>query len=110
MTPTETLIAALWQKNRPKVLAYVDLLDRAASATLLPAAQQAEAVATAHKLAGSLGMYGFHAATESARQLEQELELPTPSQATLQTLTRSLRQQLESTTEEAQDSQLKAQN
>ena len=94
-TTPQALIAALWQKNRPKILAQLDLLDRAADTRPLPDAQRAEAAATAHKLAGSLGMYGYPAGTAAARLLEQEFELPTPNQHTLQTLCQALRQAID---------------
>ena len=93
-TQPQALLAALWQKNYPKILAHLDLLDQAATTTPLPAPLQKEAAAVAHKLAGSLGMYGYPAGTEAARQLEQELDLPTPNQSTLQQLTKTLRQSI----------------
>ena len=77
--PINHLLATLWQKHLPQVLARIDLLDRAATDLTL----HAEAHATAHKLAGSLGMYGYQSATEAARLYEQELETSTPDPATL---------------------------
>ncbi len=94
MSQTQTLIAALWLKNRPKILTHLDLLDRAAETVPLPEAQREEAAATAHKLAGALGMYGFPAATEPARQLEGELTQPTPNPTTLKHLTNQIRASL----------------
>ena len=89
-TSTEKLIAALWRRNLPQTLDRLDLLDRAASTPAL----YAEAAAVAHKLAGSLGMFGFHEGTDLARQLEQLLEAPKPDPATLATLTAQLRRSL----------------
>ncbi len=95
MHPTQTLIARLWQQNLPKVLDHLGLLDRAANTAPLPEPLRLEALATAHKLAGSLGMYGYPAGTDHARQLEQTLDQPNPDPATLQRLTHSLRQSLD---------------
>ncbi len=94
MSQTQLLIAALWQKNRPKIFAQLDLLERAAQATPLPEDQRQQVAAIAHKLAGALGMYGFPAATEPARALEQALNSPHPDPATLERLTQLLRQSL----------------
>ena len=94
MSQTQALIVALWQKNRPKILASLDLLDHAAQTTPLPQPQREEAAAIAHKLAGSLGMYGFPAATDPARQLEAELNQPKPNPTTLKHLTQTIRNSL----------------
>jgi HPt (histidine-containing phosphotransfer) domain-containing protein len=91
MSPTRKILADLWSRNLPQVLARLDLLEAAASVMPLPPDQRAEAAATAHKLAGSLGMYGFPAGTEAARALEQELYSTCPNADTLKTLTASLR-------------------
>lgn len=70
---TTALLAALWQRNLPLVEERFALLDRAATAaaagTLL-AAQREEAGGVAHKLAGSLGMYGYNEGSHIARQIE----------------------------------------
>ena len=87
------MIAALWQRNQPQVLERLALLDQAASDALTPLLQQ-EAVATAHKLAGSLGMFGFHEGTRLARELEQLFESAQPDPARLATLTTELRRTL----------------
>ena len=73
MTNPTPLVAALWQKNRPKVLAQIDQLASHLQSN------PTEAQSIAHKLAGSLGMYGYPAGTAAARALEQELDLPTPN-------------------------------
>lgn len=67
------LLAHLWQKNIPLMQDRLLLLDRAAAAPDDPALRQ-RAIEVAHKLAGSLGMFGFPAGTELARALEQGLE------------------------------------
>ena len=95
MSQTQTLIASLWQKNRSHFLAHLDLLESAARAHPLSDLQRTQAAQSAHKLAGALGMYGFPAATAPARQLEHELNQPTPDRATLERLTRLLRQAIE---------------
>ncbi len=77
--PTDK-IAALWQRSLPILRARVDLLTRAAEAArdhTLNDPLRAEANAVAHKLAGSLGMFGHHKAGELASQLEHLYESPT---------------------------------
>ena len=90
-------IAALWQRNQPLVLERLALLDRAAAdavaGTLTPALRE-EAASTAHKLAGSLGMFGFHEGTRLARELELQLESPEPNPAIVGTLATQLRHAL----------------
>lgn len=61
---------ALWQKYRPQVEARVALLERFAQTGEDPH----EALETAHKLAGSLGMFGFPEGSAIARKIEQGLE------------------------------------
>ena len=94
---TQKLIAALWQRNQPQILERLALLDRAAddavAGTLTPALRE-EAASTAHKLAGSLGMFGFHEGTRLARELEQHLESLTTDGTTLVALTTQLRASL----------------
>ena len=94
---TQEQIAALWQRNQPRILDRLALLDAAAAASssgaLDPALQQ-EAAGVAHKLAGSLGMFGFHEGTRMARELEQHLGRPAVHAATLAALTAELRQSL----------------
>ena len=88
-------IAALWQRNQPQTLSRLDLLDQAATGPLTPALR-GEAIAIAHKFAGSLGMFGFHEGTRIARDLEAHLESPTPDATTLASLTAELRTSLNS--------------
>ena len=90
---TQKMIAALWQRNQPQVLERLALLDRAAAEPLTPQLRQ-EAIATAHKLAGTLGMFGFHEGTRLARDFEQHLETPTPDPTHLASLATELRQTL----------------
>ena len=89
-TSTHKLIAALWHRNQPQVLERLALLDQAATALLTPELRQ-QAHATAHKLAGSLGMFGFHEGTRLAREIEQHLESTTPDPSHIAILTIELR-------------------
>ncbi len=73
-------LQAIWQRNLPQTRERVALLQRAAAqlsqTRTLDADVHAEALAIAHKLAGSLGMFGFAAGTEHARAVEAELSHP----------------------------------
>ena len=89
-TSIQKMIAALWQRSQPQVLERLALLDRAATEPLKPRLRQ-DAVATAHKLAGTLGMFGFHEGTRLAREFEQHLETPSPDPAHLAALATELR-------------------
>ena len=94
-TPPTSLsrgLAAIWQRNQPQVLERLALLEQAAAAQPLPSTLQHEAAATAHKLAGTLGMFGFTQGTQLARELEQHLELAQTNHATLAGLTKRLRE------------------
>lgn len=78
----DSLLAALWERNLPALRERLDTLDRAAAAAAsghLTEASRAEALSIAHKLSGSLGMFGHHRGTELARQIEAILSLPTPA-------------------------------
>jgi HPt (histidine-containing phosphotransfer) domain-containing protein len=83
---TAKLLAALWVKNRPLVEERLTTLEQAAagaSAGSLPEPLRLAAEASAHKLAGSLGMYGYDEGTRIARQLEALLGGQTPDVAAL---------------------------
>ena len=90
----------LWRKNLPTLRERLDLLDRAATlaaAGNLTDAARTEALDIAHKLSGSLGMFGYQEGTEVARRMEAVLKSPTPhSLATLPALARELRDSLSS--------------
>jgi len=96
----DTLLASLWQKNLPTLRERLDLLDRTASIAAtgtIPEAPRLEAYSIAHKLTGSLGMFGYQQGTEIARKIEQILKAPTPKQlTTLATLAKDLRSSLAS--------------
>jgi HPt (histidine-containing phosphotransfer) domain-containing protein len=94
---TATLLASLWLRNRPLIEERLDVLDRAASSaaagTLFEELRE-EAADTAHKLAGSLGMYGYDRGTLIARQLELLLDYSTPDATKIKALTNQLRHTL----------------
>ncbi len=99
MTETEdktaSLLAALWMRNRPLVEERLALLDRAAAqaaAGTLSAELREEATHTAHKLAGSLGMYGYGEGTRIAREIEVLLGDAAPDATRLGALVAELRQ------------------
>ncbi len=75
---TKKLLAGLWEKNLPVLRERLALLEAAADAAdagTLTAELQHEAASTAHKLAGSLGMFGHPKGTELARVLEESFEV-----------------------------------
>jgi HPt (histidine-containing phosphotransfer) domain-containing protein len=91
---TSKLIADLWQRNQPLILerlAQLDAATQAASARTLTLGQREEAASTAHKLAGSVGMFGFPGGTSFAQQLEVELRTDAPSSTRLAELCAGLR-------------------
>lgn len=92
------LLTNLWERNLPLLHQRLELLDRAASAASegnLDEALRLEALSIAHKLSGTLGMFGRHQGTEIARQIELILSHSTPPAVSdLTTLTISLRQTL----------------
>jgi HPt (histidine-containing phosphotransfer) domain-containing protein len=96
--PTRQLLANLWERNLPLLLERLAELDRAAASaaahTLTPEARHS-AAAIAHKLSGTLGMFGYPQGTELARSLEVLLETPGPLDAiALRDLTAALRESL----------------
>ena len=96
----EEVLASLWKKNLPILRERLDLLDRTASLAAsgtLPEEPRIEAYSIAHKLTGSLGMFGYQQGTEIARKIEQILKAPTPKQlTTLTALAKDLRSSLAS--------------
>ncbi len=66
-------LSRLWTRFLPEIEERVAQLEAAAKALAaadLSREQRDAAHATAHKLAGSLGMFGLHRGTELARQAE----------------------------------------
>src|SRR5438270_12535796 len=91
---TTALLAKLWVKIQPIVEERFVVLDRAAAASgqgSLSDDLRIEARNAAHKLAGSLGMYGFDEGTRVARELEQMLDAGAPDPARLTALVTELR-------------------
>ncbi len=77
-------VAALWEKYRGVILARLDELDHAAISVLsgeLSSDARRKAERAAHKLAGSLGVYGFGKASEHALVIERLLEGDDPLSA-----------------------------
>jgi HPt (histidine-containing phosphotransfer) domain-containing protein len=93
-----TLLADLWHKNLPTLRERLDLLDliaSSASSGTIPAASRDEAITIAHKLSGSLGMFGYQQGTEIAAKIERILKAALPEDlATLPDLTADLRRSL----------------
>jgi HPt (histidine-containing phosphotransfer) domain-containing protein len=92
------LLATLWQRNLPVLKERLTQLDEAAEAAakhaLAPPLRK-EAGSTAHKLAGSLGMFGYPRGTELARSIEVLLDAPESVDAlVLRELTTALRESL----------------
>lgn len=73
------LVAGLWERGLPLLRERLEVLDRVATEAALGEmgdASRIEALEIAHKLAGSLGMFGYTEGTEIARRLEQLLDRP----------------------------------
>src|ERR1035437_493225 len=75
---TASLLAALWLRVRPIVEERLATLELAAAATPLTEDLRKEAASSAHKLAGSLGMYGYDEGTRIAREIELLLHFAAP--------------------------------
>lgn len=71
------LISALWERSVPLITERLNGLDIACEAAVLgrlSPIMRRGAMDTAHKLAGSLGMFGYPRGTDIARDIEQMLE------------------------------------
>ena len=91
---THALLRDLWKRKLPVVREQIRLLERVLQtmddATLTEPLRQNAAMA-AHKLAGSLGMFGYHDGTRIARELEASLDSDQPlSRSTLAALLQQL--------------------
>ena len=97
-TKIDNVLAQLWQKNLPTIRERLDLLDKfstVAASGKLDEPTRIEALNIAHKLAGSLGMYGYQQGTEVASKMERILKSPTPETLlTLRALSVDLRKSL----------------
>ena len=77
-------LQAIWRDHRPEVLRGVELIERALEdleAGGLGEQARAEAEREAHKIAGAVGTFGFHGASERARHLETALAQPSVGDA-----------------------------
>lgn len=93
---SKQLLASVWQRNLPlmreRLATLNDIALAAHGGVLTPAARQTGAD-IAHKLAGSLGMFGYLQGTELARALELLLDSEEPlSSAEVRRLTLQLTQ------------------
>ena len=91
---TAALLAKLWVEIQPVLEERLAALDKAAAAAgagTLAQDLREEAESSAHKLAGSLGMYGYDEGTRVARELEVLLESAKPDAARLSALIAELR-------------------
>jgi diguanylate cyclase (GGDEF)-like protein len=73
----EDPIKALWAKHLPGVLEQVGVVERAVAELIAGSLEEStrrDAHREAHKLAGSLGTFGFWKASELAREIELALE------------------------------------
>lgn len=73
----QQMLASIWQRNLPVVRNRIDTLQTAARDAAdghLSSATRREAAEIAHKLAGSLGMFGYARGTEIAQELEVLLD------------------------------------
>src|SRR4051794_4669885 len=78
---TKAMLAVVWNKNRDLLLHRLDSIE--SFCRQLPASAsdddlRAEASSDAHKLAGSLGMFGLNEGTAVARDIENRLRDSTP--------------------------------
>jgi HPt (histidine-containing phosphotransfer) domain-containing protein len=70
---TRKMLAVMWERNLPILRERINEIEKAASAAAdgsLTSEARASASGTAHKLAGSLGMFGYPRGTDLARKLE----------------------------------------
>jgi HPt (histidine-containing phosphotransfer) domain-containing protein len=84
-TKVDALLATLWERSLPTLRERLDVLDRAAAAAAsghLTEALRTKARSIAHKLSGSLGMFGHPRGTEIARQMEAILSDSAPDTLT----------------------------
>ncbi|NMF81771.1 response regulator [Nodosilinea sp. P-1105] len=90
---------ALWEKFKSPTLQRIASLEQAVAALesgALPEALRQVALADAHKLSGSLGMFGFLEGSRLSHAIEQELATASPTTVSqLQGLVTALRQAIE---------------
>ncbi|ARV63029.1 transcriptional regulator [Nostocales cyanobacterium HT-58-2] len=74
---TQRITASVWERTKDKVSDQVTVIEQATTALLQDALEDdllSKAHAQAHKLAGSLGLFGFGYGSRLARQIEELLE------------------------------------
>jgi HPt (histidine-containing phosphotransfer) domain-containing protein len=94
---TSALLSSLWLRIRPIIEERLQVIERAAAAAAtdsLDVETREQAADVAHKLAGSLGMYGYDSGTRLARQLELLLDYSKPDPDELHQLAVALRKSL----------------
>ncbi len=95
------MLAVVWTKNRDLLLHRLESIDtfcRKLPASAEDQALRADAAGDAHKLAGSLGMFGLAEGTKRAREIEHHLNDDTPERlvvANIPNIARQLRQLIE---------------
>jgi diguanylate cyclase (GGDEF)-like protein len=91
-------LATLWQRHRQTNLDRIALLERTTADVIRSTAGEAaiaEGASTAHKLAGSLGTFGFDAGSRAALEAESLLREPTIDGRLLAEAVRALRSSVE---------------
>ncbi len=76
-----TIVAGIWHRFQAKVSAQVEVLEQAATSSLIQSLNlelRQQAKQDAHTLAGSLSMFGFPHGGDLARNIEQLLGSPAP--------------------------------
>ena len=96
------VLRRVWESRRESILGRVEVIEATIAAArdgTLDDTQRTAAVREAHMLSGSAGTFGFGAATDMARELEQALDVPGGPPAAeldrLAELARALRHELE---------------
>ncbi len=94
----DAMLKELWRRKLPMVREHLAVLAQAAEhvhSASLTAPLRSEAAISAHKLAGSLGMFGYPEGTRIAREMEHLLDAEaTPPADTFSGLLRQLRESL----------------
>ncbi len=81
VTGSQQLLASVWQRNLPIMrerFATLSDLAQTGSDGMIPESARIVGSEIAHKLAGSLGMFGYLQGTEVARALEHLLDSDHP--------------------------------
>lgn len=90
-------LAALWKESLPTIhgrLREIDAAVTAAQTGKLSTDQRISAAGEAHKLTGSVGMFGYMDASRLAHEIELLLESQTPDTAEFARLAARLREEL----------------